>query len=277
MKEVKVESFSQSQHFMPVRNISLWATILLGFMLLMNVLNAGLNIIELFMAAQYPDMVSASLINEDADFTEMPGGTLQLAIGLLAVGIGGFTFLGFIATIVVFLIWMRRSYWNILALGNRRLEYSPAWAVGCWFVPFVNLARPFSIIKEIWRKSDPETLELENAPLAQTVEQSSIVAPMFGLWWGLWIISNVASNFSTRFSLGANTLDEHIGTFWVDIVASVLTAFAALLAITVVRAVTARQEERHKRLTANLQPPFSYSDNMPQTPPTYYPPPPNFA
>lgn len=263
-----MESYSQSQPFNSTRNLAMWAMMLLGFIAILDVVNIVTNAAELILASQYPDTVTASLSDESADFTEMPGGLLQTAIGLIALGVGGFSVLGYLATIILFLIWMRRSYLNLKPLGIRNTEYSSGWAIGCWFVPFVNLARPYGIIKEIWTRSDPDDVEMEGVPLGSTLELTKIAAPMLGVWWAFWIISNVFNNISTRLTLGAADLDQHILSFWLSITSSVLTLVAALLAINVVNSITKRQEGRHKRIVGASQTPFP-NYNAPPMPPTY--------
>lgn len=263
-----MENYSQSQPFKSTRNLAMWAMMLLAFLAVLDVVNIVTNAAELVLASQYPDTVTASLSDESADFTEMPGGLLQTAIGLIALGVSGFSVLGYLATIILFLIWMRRSYLNLKPLGTRNTEYSSGWAIGCWFVPFVNLVRPYGIIKEIWARSDPDDVEMEGMPLGSTLELTKIATPMFGAWWAFWIISNVLNNLSTRLNLGAASLDQHIVSFWLSIASSVLTLIAALLAINVVNAVTKRQEEKHKRLVGASQIPFP-DFNSPPMPPTY--------
>jgi hypothetical protein len=49
----------------------------------------------------------------------------------------------------------RRAYRNLPALGAESPRFSSGWAVGAWFVPFLNLVRPKQIMDDIWRASDP--------------------------------------------------------------------------------------------------------------------------
>lgn len=266
-------SYSQSQPFTSTRNLALWTTILLGTVLLLDVINILLNIVYLFLASTYPDALGAMMSEEDQDFTELPGGTVVTVVAVLTLGMTLFTFASYIATIILFLVWMHRSYRNLKPLGAYKLEYSTVRAIGSWFIPFVNLAQPFSIIKEIWNKSNPNTVELGNTDYGQSQTLTEISAPMFGLWWAFWLLSNFASNISFRLSYGAKTLADNLIAFRVDIVSSTLSVVAAFLAITVVRAITARQEECHKRQMMNTMA-SGYSD----TPPFMQSPmPPNFA
>jgi hypothetical protein len=118
----------------------------------------------------------------------------------------------------------------------------------------VNLVRPYTIIKEIWARSNPDDIDLQGAPLAHTMQQASQDVPMFGTWWAFWIANNIVGNISLRLSLRATTLEDNLTSFWIDIVSCTLSLIAAFLAIKVVRAITERQEKRFERLNAN-QPP----------------------
>src|SRR5688572_9717366 len=169
---------SQLPAFKDTRKIEFWTILLLGLHIVMCVVGIVLSGTELVLASKYPEAVHSSLSNEDVDFTQLPGGMRQLLISLLVLATAVVEFLGFVAAIVVFLVWMRRSYINLKALGVRGLEYSPGWAVGCWFIPFVNLVRPYTIMKEIWTRSDPD-LEAQAGPFASTIQQ--MVPPMFGM------------------------------------------------------------------------------------------------
>jgi hypothetical protein len=37
--------------------------------------------------------------------------------------------------------------------GRWGLDYSPAWAVGLFFFPFLNLVSPYLVVREIWKAS----------------------------------------------------------------------------------------------------------------------------
>ena len=256
-----MDNFSQSQFFKPTRNIALWTSILLTLILMLETVNIVINLAKVILASKYPETVEASLLQENSDFTDMPGGVTQAAVEMLTLGLGFFAVIGYIITVITFLIWMHQSYSNLKPLGIRNTEYSSAWAVGSWFVPFMNLVRPYNIIKEIWDRSDPDKVETEATPSASTLEMTQIATPMFGVWWAFWIISNVFTNVSARYTLRANSLQQFVVTFWSEIISSVFTIVAAILAIGVVRAVSARQEERYQRMSAIIQPPPTFDYN----------------
>lgn len=87
----------------------------------------------------------------------------------------GFRFILLIVLCVTCIMWFRRAYHNPYKIGISYLSYSEGWAAGAWFVPFMNLVRPFTIMKEIWNKTQ-EVPRNENEP----VKDHAIL----GLCWG---------------------------------------------------------------------------------------------
>lgn len=180
---------------------------------------------------------------------------VELGVGLIHIVV-------FIATVIVFCMWLHRAYKNLTALGNPKsaLNHSPAWAVGSFFVPFANLVIPFRAIKETWAKSDP------SVPHNNYVAPSEPSAPLlFNAWWTFWLISNFANNAAFRLSLRASTPGEVYVATWLDMIGDLLTIPAAVLAILVVREIDRRQEERSRRVT--------YAPQAPPPPLLFTPPP----
>jgi hypothetical protein len=114
--------------------------------------------------------------------------------------------------------------------------------VGSWFVPFLNLFRPYQIMKYIRDRSDPGAVNLEIG-YYDTGGNFTLKA-----WWGFWIASNIVDNLSTRIYWRADKLEDHVAAGWAGIFGSGLSLVAACLAIAVVRDITSRQEERSKLL-----------------------------
>ena len=94
----------------------------------------------------------------------------------------------FIASIVLISMWIYRAHAN---LRDRRIEMetSPGWAVGWYFVPIMNLFKPFQAMRELWSESH--------------LEADSYGDPAPGdiaAWWACWIIGGILSNVSMRMS-----------------------------------------------------------------------------
>jgi hypothetical protein len=242
-----VQTYSDSpKMFASGKSPALWTTILLSANVLLDVIHVGFGSLQLFLISSQPETAAAALSDNDADISEMPGGGLQLMV-LLHGGVAAiFNLLVFIATVIVFLIWEHRANSNLRPLGVPRPEFSSRWAVGSWFAPILNLVVPFQIVRYIWRKSDPDTVNANGGSGAWNYSGAGEFT--LKAWWGFWIAMGIVGRFSNRISLRAKDLSEQTIANWVGIFASILACAAALLAISVVRGVTARQEERYKRI-----------------------------
>jgi hypothetical protein len=67
--------------------------------------------------------------------------------------------LGLVALLVVVVLvalWASRSYHNLPALGARGLRWRPRDVLMAWIVPGLNLVRPFGVMGDLWRSSDPD-------------------------------------------------------------------------------------------------------------------------
>ena len=134
----------------------------------------------------------------------------------------------YIVSAVMFIRWFRRAYFN-LHLVAKRLTYTEGWAAGSWFVPFINLFRPYQIMKELYEETE--------IVLAKRNLTPRVVLPgtMVGVWWTLWIINNVAGQIIFRSSREANTLGEMIFGTQMGIFVNFISIPLALVTIKVIR------------------------------------------
>lgn len=159
-----------------------------------------------------------------------------LVIALLQIGVGLLEIVVYLATLIVFLMWLYRSYQNLRAFGGRnQLKYSPGWAVGSFFVPFVSLVVPYRAMKELWSRSVPNSGDFFG-------DQSP--PGFFPLWWAVWLVSNFANQIYFRISWQTELSSE------VSSLVGLLTAFldllAAILALMVVREIDRQQMASEK-------------------------------
>ena len=87
-------------------------------------------------------------------------------------------------TMLLVLIWIHRANYNVRQLGARGLRFSPAGAIGWYFVPILSLWRPYQAMKEIWKAS-------MNPSDWQAVPVPRIVP----FWWAFWWVSNFLNGF----------------------------------------------------------------------------------
>jgi hypothetical protein len=145
-----------------------------------------------------------------------------------------------IVTGLVFLVWRHRAQANLRdSLAVRGLEYTPGWAVGWWFVPFANLVKPKQAMNEAWVASDPAT------PAWSSRGRTGKAPAMLSWWWACWIVSAIASQFASSITNGDTvTPDSYQQAMNISTFAEVASIAGALLLVTIVRQITARQSQR---------------------------------
>lgn len=207
-----------------------------------------------------PDMV---LDTDDGASLSIP----FLFIGLISI----VELLARLATVVVFLIWLHRTYSNLSPLKASGLEFTPGWAVGWWFIPFANLIKPYQAVAETWRESDPDYDERYGF-LTSSVENPWV----FPIWWGAFIIGNIISRIADKL-VGDDTVSDAYP--YVLLLSSIFTGVAALALAWIVRSTTRRQDLRFERvqksqMSLHPPPPPTFGQNPPNDlgttpPPTF--------
>jgi hypothetical protein len=140
-----------------------------------------------------------------------------------------------IVLIVYFIMWFRRAYYNLHSLGCY-VQYSEGWAAGAWFVPFLNLFRPYQIMKEIWDRTQERTYA--GTEIAR-IESSAIL----GFWWFLWIVTSIAGNIYTRIVLSGNhDIKDLIALDTTGIILNVVDLVNVILVITIIKKIHSFEE-----------------------------------
>lgn len=170
-----------------------------------------------------------------------PSGAWFILVRLSLLGVG-------LLTAILFLIWIYRAYKNLVALGPSDLKYSPGWAIGGFFVPFLNLVRPYQVVMEIWRSSAPEVRGSFGA--AWKHEGSSL---FIGLWWGAWLISRTLDSMGAFMVFGARIGDQLSVATRFRLVTDVTSIVSAALAIMVVLKINTRQETANRLAARRAQ------------------------
>jgi hypothetical protein len=218
--------------FRPAGGLTIAAKVLLALNLLMSVVLLGSEFLQYRLATRLVQ-------GEEVPFVELDSNDArQMILGLLHFAI-------YLATIVVFLMWFYRVHSNLEPLGARGLSYSSGYAVGCWFIPFLNLVRPAQVAQEIWRNSDPNAV-------SDGISREGPSSALIGLWWIVWIISNIIANISVRMAWSVNSPETLLTATAAGMIAEVASIIAALLALSVVFAIDARQSARASALQAAL-------------------------
>ena len=143
----------------------------------------------------------------------------------------------YIVCIVLFIMWFRRAYNNLNLSERVYTKYPEGWAAGAWFVPFLNLARPYFIMKEIWEKTQEATHNLIS------FKPSKIV----GWWWVIWIINNIGTNFINRYFKESN-VEELISSTIAALIFNSIELIALILLIIIMKNVMLFEKNLHESL-----------------------------
>ena len=175
--------------------------------------------------------VSQSSVADAQDLID--GSTVAVSLGLVLVGPA------------TFLPWFYSAYVNLRRFGLRNLRYTPGWAIGSWFIPVFNLFRPKQIANDLDRATGGGELHSVGRI------DSHPVNPLLHWWWAVYLLGGAIGFFAGSaysgddpFASGSDafdTLEDERAFYVADLVASSVTIVAALLAILVVRKITADQ------------------------------------
>jgi Domain of unknown function (DUF4328) len=198
----------------------LWITILLDAV---GVLSTFLEI-TLLQNLQ-PGLAAPDAITKaDAEANDMR----QRIIGILQLAL-------IVITATIFLRWIYRANKNARALGAAGMQFTPGWAVGWYFIPFMNLWVPYQAVKEIWKVS-ANPADWLNAP-------RGAILPW---WWFCFIVSGIAGDVAYQIQLLSNDVSTYIASDVFSLVSEVLDIAGAYLAIVLVAEIV-RMQRSHVR------------------------------
>lgn len=195
-------------------------TSLTRFVIIMLWVSLGFEVLSIL-----SDMAQMSLLNRP--FNQDEGTANDARQGFIGIGY----MIVFIVTGVAFLKWIHRANLNCRGFGAENMTFTPGWAVGWYFIPIMNLVRPYQAMKEIWQVS-------QNPRAWQT----ALGSPLLGWWWGLWIANSVLGQAVFRATMNATTVEQLKTSTGISIFAGLAGVPLCLAAIKLVRSIAAMQE-----------------------------------
>jgi hypothetical protein len=198
-----------------------WANALVGACVLLSVISIGSALLQIRLLGR---------IDAGETISESETARNDLVYG----GIGLIQAVVYLTAAVVWLMWLHSAYGNLFLVGRRAADETPRWAVGCWFIPFLNLYRPYRVVKELWLRSANMNMELS--------VQDQPAPSLASVWWGVWILGSIVGRFLSRRMLKAETVDSLIEATWLGMVDDLITILAGVLAILVVRRIQQFQD-----------------------------------
>lgn len=155
----------------------------------------------------------------------------------------------YIISAIFFIRWFRRAYYN-LSLRAFRLSYSDGMAAGAWFIPFVNLYKPYRIMQEMHEQTS-NLLFTHNIHPEKELNTENI-----GWWWGLWIANGFISQISFRLSMNADNVDDIIVSTIVGIISNVVGIPLAIVTINMIKNYAAVEPLLNEIRDAETPPPL---------------------
>lgn len=222
-----------NEKYISLNSKTTWLIALLSFTILVNIIAMIADISQMNLIQRAIDGHSIS----ELDAAENDSRVQTIAIFQLFV---------FITTAIFFLVWKNQAYKNLDPLNATGREYSSGWAVGAYFVPFLNLFRPFQIMREIWRGSDPNFINNSiNSNITWKVAPSNPILP---LWWTFSLINKFFGYLSFRMSNQINTIQQIKNYSTVTLISDIIGIPYAIILIILAKDLNKRQEEKYKKL-----------------------------
>jgi len=157
----------------------------------------------------------------------------------------------------VFSLFTHRASRNLLPLKVAGQRFDPEWAVACFYIPVLNLWRPFQVFMELFRASGPYRSEEDPHAWKQSPPPTVVIS-----WWPTLLASVALNPIVLGFALANETLAEArsaaLTHAWID----AWLIVPAIMAILVVHALHRRQEARFATVGPNKvtrptpEPPF---------------------
>jgi hypothetical protein len=157
-----------------------------------------------------------------------------------------------VASIVLFAMWLHRAVANTSLLGSP-VAWRPAQAVTSFFIPFVGFYRPYRIVTDVYRASDPVRapdtpsfvskvgVHYRESAVERVVAPRWRYAAPIGAWWSVYMLKGFVGGAVSR--IFGDGLTATVATLMTD-----MTACA--LCLLVMRSINARQRELCRRLEA---------------------------
>lgn len=194
---------------------------LTSFLIVMLWISLGMEVISILI-----DFAQLSLL--DRSYTQAKVAANDARQGIIGLGSLGV----FIMTGIAFLKWIYRANVNSRGFGAQDMKFTPGWSIGYYFIPFLNLVRPYRAMKEIWQVShNPAAWKSQNG------------SALLGWWWALWLISGFLGQMVFRMSMRADTIDTLKASTGASILSSIVEIPLCIVALQLVKSIAAKQEQ----------------------------------
>ena len=212
--------------FVSAAPLSRWVIWQLNLSIILAIAMIGLYILQVELFCRGASGEALTAINLQDNFLR------QSSLGIARMAVTA-------CTILSFCCWAWRCHRNLPSLGARGMDYTPAATVGSFFVPLLNLVRPFYAIAETWKASNPHLADDDRAGWKGLTNPS-----LLEWWWATWIMTGCGLAINPPLPPLSDNYSALSVVTCAYLVLDVFQILCGVLAILVVREITARQEER---------------------------------
>lgn len=130
-------------------------------------------------------------------------------------------------SIITFISWFYRAYNNLNShLGS--VNYNISWSIWGWFLPIMNLFRPFNIMSELYRKTTEYLQKNLQTPIISSWKL------ILGLWWTFWLLRMFAGQILKRMELASITIDQILEYSYMGLLRSFIAIPATIITLKVI-------------------------------------------
>lgn len=214
----------------PIRGLGTAVAVMLGIVSLAE-------IFEFAVALQRTSLINAATASpESIDFQVLESNDLLYVIAT------GIWFVAYIATAVVFVIWLFRARSNAESITPIPHRRHPAWLIFGWVTPVVALWFPKQIVDDIWTTSVGGDKGFDGRFSLRLAPRSGLV----WAWWLTWLITTWVANTAYRVASKGDELESLLFEAKIEIYLTLPTLICAVLAATVVLKITKMQDQRRE-------------------------------
>lgn len=147
-----------------------------------------------------------------------------------------------LAMSIAFLVWFYRAHVNAKAMSQVKFADTSGLAVGFFFIPIMNLFKPFVGMRDIWRGSF-------TSPGSFAAPPSTLV----GIWWAAWISMNFLNRFFVfGFASRDPSIKELITLSNISMIGNVLMIVPFGLTVLLVLKITKQQARKALQISQGI-------------------------
>ena len=151
---------------------------------------------------------------------------------------------------ILVLVWKYETNKNCRGFGAQGMQFTPGWAVGWQFIPFMNLFRPYQVMQEIWKVSTD--------PLAWQNQRGGLLVTW---WWASCVVSMLIGQAYSRAAIKNWSHTQSIQELEQVTSFSIITSCAILVSTLMTIWVISAIHEKQRNLTGESPAPTTRDTN----------------